>query len=408
MSITLLIDLDDTLLINPLESFMPAYIKLLSKKLTPHVAPEKMVPQLLAATDCMIKNPFSAKTLEQTFDENFYPVLGIEKSDVAPLIIDFYQNEFNELKKVTNLRPEAVKLIKYATDNNYNIVVATNPLFPQTAMRSRLNWAGFTDDNFPFRFVTSYEMMHFSKPNPAYYAEILGRLGWPRGPICMVGNSLKEDILPSSLLGIPGFWVDGNIEKLKDARKMHIPFGGLNEVIPWLESLPDPDGQIDLQDVQGILGTLRATPVVMQYLTEELSETDWKKKSDTQSLSVLEMLSHLMDVETEINAPRIELVLSGENPFIAGVDSDPWIVERQYQNTRSPQVLSDFEAQRQNSIVKLAALSHDEWMLPARHSFFGPTTLLELVRFIALHDIDHIRQVYALINAEFKDKSDRL
>ncbi|MBA4386082.1 MAG: hypothetical protein C0410_15200 [Anaerolinea sp.] len=398
MTVTLLIDLDDTLLINPLESFMPPYIKLLSKKLSPHVAPEKMVPQLLAATDCMIKAPSSKKTLEQTFDENFYPILGLQKSEINPLINDFYQNEFNELEKVTCLRPEAVKLIEYAVSKNYTIVVATNPLFPQTAMRSRLKWAGFSEVDFPFQFVTSYELMHFSKPNPAYYAEILGKLGWPRGPVCMVGNSLKEDILPSSMLGIPGFWVDGNSDKLDAFQKDICAVGNLEEVIPWLEGLSNPEGQTNLKDAQGIIGTLRATPVILQHLTENMDDAAWKQKTSPQNLSILELISHLYDVETEINAPRIELVLSDENPFVAGVDSDPWITERKYQTTRSARVISDFMTQRQNSIDKLAALSASEWARPAKHSFFGPTTLLELVRFIAIHDIDHIRQVYALVH----------
>jgi FMN phosphatase YigB (HAD superfamily) len=398
MSATLLIDLDDTLLINPLESFMPAYIKLLSKKLSPHIAPEKMVPQLLAATDCMIKAPASTKTLEQTFDENFYTILGLQKDEINPLINDFYQNEFNELEKVTQLRPEAVRLIEFAVSKNYTIVVATNPLFPQTAMRSRLSWAGFSDANFPFKFVTSYELMHFSKPNPAYYAEILGKLGWPRGPVCMVGNSLKEDILPPSTLGIPGFWVDGNSDKLDASQKYLCTVGSLDDVIPWLESLPDPEGQTNLKDVQGIIGTLRATPVILQHLTENMDDTAWSKKTSAQDLSVLELISHLYDVEIEINAPRIELVLSTDNPFVAGVDSDPWIAERQYQTTRSPQVIADFMTQRQYSLDKLESLSAAEWARPAKHSFFGPTTLLELVRFIAIHDIDHIRQVYSMIH----------
>lgn len=399
MSVTLLIDLDDTLLINPLESFMPAYIKLLANKLSPHIAPEKMVPQLLAATDCMIKTPASYKTLEQTFDENFYPILGLQKAVIEPLINDFYQNEFNELEKVTRLRPEAVKLIEYAVSNNYTIVVATNPLFPQTAMRSRLSWAGFSEVNFPFQFVTSYELMHFSKPNPAYYAEILGKLGWPRGPVCMVGNSLKEDILPTSKLGIPGFWVDGNSDKLDVSQRDICAVGSLKDVIPWLETLPDPEGQTNLKDVQGIIGTLRATPVILQHLTENMDDAAWRHKSSAQNLSILELISHLYDVETEINAPRIELVLSAENPFVAGVDSDPWIVERQYQTTRSPQVIVDFMTQRQKSMDRLAGLTAAEWARPAKHSFFGPTTLLELVRFIAIHDIDHIRQVFELIHA---------
>lgn len=397
MSVTLLIDLDDTLLINPLESFMPAYIKLLSKKLAPHIAPEKMVPQLLAATDCMIKTPSSNKKLEQTFDENFYPQLGLQKAEIEPLINDFYQNEFNELQQVTRLRLEAVKLIEYAVSKNCTIVVATNPLFPQTAINSRLRWAGFSEANFPFKFVTSYELMHFSKPKPAYYAEILGKLGWPRGPVCMVGNSLKEDILPALSLGIPGFWLDGNVDKLDESQKSSLTVGSLDEVIPWLETLPDPEGQIDLKDISGVLGTLNAVPAILMDLTDKLDDAAWKKKASTQDLSVLELLSHLLDVETEINAPRIDLVLTEDNPFVAGIDSDPWIEERHYQTTRSPQVITDFMTQRQASVTKLTALTDAEWFRPARHSFFGPTTLFELVRFIAIHDIDHIRQVYALI-----------
>jgi hypothetical protein len=198
-------------------------------------------------------------------------------------------------------------------------------------------------------------------------------------------------------LGIPGFWLDGKSDKLDESQKQSLTLGTLEEVIPWLESLPDPEGQIDIKDVRGVLGTLSATPAVLKQLTDNMDDKAWKIKASAQDLSVLELISHLLDVEAEINAPRIELVLSEENPFVAGIDSDPWVFERRYQTARSPQVISDFMAQRQNAIAKLSALTDAEWLRPARHSFFGPTTLFELVRFIAIHDIDHIRQVFSLI-----------
>ena len=67
MTNTLLIDLDDTLLLNPFDRFMPAYLKLLADKLSPFVAPDIMIPQLMYATDQMIQNNSPAQTLEETF-----------------------------------------------------------------------------------------------------------------------------------------------------------------------------------------------------------------------------------------------------------------------------------------------------------------------------------------------------
>jgi FMN phosphatase YigB (HAD superfamily) len=397
MPITLLLDLDDTLLINPFDSFMPLYLKILSKKLAPFVAPEKMIPQLLAATDRMINNDSCRMTLEQTFDEYFYPSLGLQKSELEPHLIDFYLSDFNELQENTLPRQESIDLVNYARSLNSTVVVATNPLFPQEAMHARLHWAGFSEDDFPFQFVTSFEAMHFSKPNPAYYAEILGRFGWPRTSIYMIGNSLKEDILPPAVFGIPGFWVDGEDEKIPESIRELSTTGKMEEVIPWLKKLDKNPREVSLQDSSAILAVLKSTPAVLQHLTGPLSETGWKKKSSSEELSILELISHLLDVETEINFSRIKDVLSNENPNILGVDSDVWVEQRKYQETRTSQVIRDFTEQRLKCINLLNELTPDQWNRPARHSFFGPTTLLELMRFIAVHDIDHIRQVYRLV-----------
>ena len=43
--------------------------------------------------------------------------------------------------------------------------------FPEMAIRERLAWINCHD--LPFAFVTTFENMHFCKPNPQYYQEIL-------------------------------------------------------------------------------------------------------------------------------------------------------------------------------------------------------------------------------------------
>jgi FMN phosphatase YigB (HAD superfamily) len=49
--------------------------------------------------------------------------------------------------------------------------------------------------------------MHVSKPNPAYYREIAGRLGCAPEECVMVGNEVQMDIMPARRAGMKTFWV---------------------------------------------------------------------------------------------------------------------------------------------------------------------------------------------------------
>jgi len=79
-------------------------------------------------------------------------------------------------------------------------VIATNPLFPRIAGGQTVGVGWNSRFDYPYDLITAYENMHFSKPHSAYYAEILGQLGWEEGLSAMVGNSLTDDLLPSSAL----------------------------------------------------------------------------------------------------------------------------------------------------------------------------------------------------------------
>jgi hypothetical protein len=46
----------------------------------------------------------------------------------------------------------------------------------------------------------------------------------------------------------------------------------------------------------------------------------------------------------------------------------------------------------------LKGMSEEEWSRRARHSIFGPTTLLEMIGFMATHDRIHIQQIWKLLH----------
>lgn len=396
-TVTLLFDLDDTLISNPQESFMPGYLKLLSARLSPHVGSQKMVPQLLYATDQMLQKDHPAQTLEEVFDDHFYSQLGIEKEAVRSEIEAFYSNEFNTLMHPSALRPAVLKIVDACAAKGHTLVVATNPLFPMIAMRSRLAWGGITQENTPFRYVSSYENVHFAKPNPAYYTEILGVLGWPHQPVGMIGNNLRDDILPFANLDYPAYWLDGHTEEIPENLRPLVTTGPIEDILPWVQSLEKMRIDLTPKSKSSILAVLKSTHAALQQLTRDFTEEDWSRRKPDVSFSILESVSHLLDVDAEINLPRFETILKNKNPFIPGVDSDAWINDREYNLNRTSTVFGEFLQTRTRLLHILMGLTNDDWLRPARHSIFGPTTLLELAGIVAVHDQDHLRQVCKVI-----------
>ena len=90
------------------------------------------------------------------------------------------------------------------------MVIATNPLFPATAIEQRLEWAGVAD--FPYRLVTTFENSRAAKPNLLYFEQILETIGRLAEESLVVGD---EDMdMVAAHLGCPTFLVPGPRTKL--------------------------------------------------------------------------------------------------------------------------------------------------------------------------------------------------
>jgi HAD superfamily hydrolase (TIGR01549 family) len=397
VTLTLLVDLDDTLLGNDMATFVPSYLQGLGRHLSKYASPDRLLPTLLAATQKMIQNERPDRSLEETFDEAFYPPLGLDKQDLWDSIDTFYADVFPTFQALTHYRPEAVALIEHAIDCGYRVAVATNPLFPRTAILQRLAWSGITPQKYPLSLITSYETFHFSKPNPAYYAEILARLGWPEGPVVMVGDDLLNDIAPARRLGLPAFWVTASPSTPPEGPLAPTASGRLSDFVPWLESTPFAELRPDFSSSTALLAILNSSPAALATLTADLPPAAWTESPRPGEWSLAEISCHLRDVETEVNLPRLHKVLQETNPFLPGMDTDPWAEECNYFLQDGPQALATFIQERIHLLRLLSGLNEADWERPARHAIFGPTQLKELVTIIAGHDRLHVQQVHQVL-----------
>ena len=142
MNLILLLDLDDTLLETNIENFIPAYFQALSKYLNFYVKPEILLPALMAGTNSMLVSQDPSRTLQDVFEADFYPKLGIPKVQLIEQIDYFYDNIFPKLESLTKRREGASELVDAAIAKGYRVTIATDPLFPRKATYHRVRWAG--------------------------------------------------------------------------------------------------------------------------------------------------------------------------------------------------------------------------------------------------------------------------
>lgn len=391
MTLHLLFDLDDTLLDSNIESLVPVYFQKLAAHMSSVLPPQQMLQELMRSTMAMYRNVRADQTLEQVFSEQFYPPLETTREAVAAQIEQFYDEIFPTLQPLTRPRPEAVSLVEWALSRGWSVSVATDPLFPRKAILHRLRWAELAPENYPFRLISDFQTFHFAKASVAYFEEFLGHLGWDgESPLLMVGDSIERDVIPARQAGIPVFWLKANGQASPDAEG--IPQGTLSDLRTFLETTDISALKADFSSPAALTAALHAAPALVHHLTRATPPEKWRLRPASGEWAFNEILCHLRDVDVEVNLPRVEAVLGGQNPVVTGQNTDPWAEERRYIDQDGAQAFREFVAARVRLVEKLKTLSPQQWERPARHTIFGPTCLRELAGFMVEHDRAHFRQ----------------
>jgi len=227
-----LFDLDGTLLQLDTQEFMQTYFKVVAGVAAPLVDPQRFTNALIKSTHQMMHDRDPQKTNYDVFWADFRNRLSDCIEDLTPLIEDFYEKQFRSLSWLAKSNESARKAVTAALDRGARIVLATNPVFPRSAIIDRMDWAGIGD--LTWDLITSYEDMHFCKPYQEYYNEIATRLNLHPQECLMVGNDIDKDII-AGLLGfktylVTDYVIDSGTSALKPDWN-----GKLDELAGWIE-----------------------------------------------------------------------------------------------------------------------------------------------------------------------------
>lgn len=198
-------DMDGTLLNMGESAFEKEYLKRMviffEQRFPGH---GKEIVKLVGAGAEAIKANQSDNTNEIVFWQTFEQLSGRSREEMEPLFLEYYATDFvhvgDDYVPDANMK-EAISLL---VQKGYQLVVATNPMVPQVANRTRLQWCQL--DQVDWLEVTSFEHYSRCKPNVEFFQQICQRLQLNPKECMMIGNSLIDD-LPATEIGMDFYFL---------------------------------------------------------------------------------------------------------------------------------------------------------------------------------------------------------
>ena len=186
MNKTFFFDLDGTLLGMDQDKFLGHYFSSIREYIEEYKHDYKIFFYYLDLGIKAMLNNDGTKYNVEAFSEAVKPY-----KDMMAFFEEYYQKKFIKTKESTYVNPYSIKIIDYLKSKGYQLVLATNPLFPSFVTNMRVNWAGLNPSD--FTYITSYENSKFTKPKKEYFKEILNNLEIKKEDVIYIGNDVDDD-----------------------------------------------------------------------------------------------------------------------------------------------------------------------------------------------------------------------
>ena len=143
-------------------------------------------------------------------------------------------------------------------------------------------------------------------------------------------------------------------------------------------------------------GVLRATPRGLARRIFGASRRKLAAPPSPGKWSVGQILAHLSEMEL-LWGYRIRLILEQQGVAVAGMDPDAWARNSDYARLDPQRSLETFRALRRANLKLLESLSPRALRRYGLHAQFGRLTIAWIATLLAGHDLNHTRQIEAIL-----------
>jgi uncharacterized damage-inducible protein DinB len=147
------------------------------------------------------------------------------------------------------------------------------------------------------------------------------------------------------------------------------------------------------------LESQRSAPAKVTALLKGKSKKQLTSRPAPDKWSVAEIVAHLADAEIAISW-RLRQILSTNAVPIQAYDQDSWAAAFDYAHRDPKQSLDAFRSLRNSNVTLLKSVPSKLWNNFGQHQERGKETIAHIVRMVAGHDINHLRQIESIVKAK--------
>jgi hypothetical protein len=144
------------------------------------------------------------------------------------------------------------------------------------------------------------------------------------------------------------------------------------------------------------MDVLAASPREVEKLVTGASKKRREERPAPGKWSAVEILAHLADVEL-VQGFRVRLILGSSGTPIQGFDQDAWASTFHYASHDPALSLRDYRTLRDRNLRLFRSLSAEMWKRFGMHSERGRETVRRVSELMAGHDLNHLKQLHALL-----------
>jgi hypothetical protein len=139
-----------------------------------------------------------------------------------------------------------------------------------------------------------------------------------------------------------------------------------------------------------------ASPKKLTRLIKGVSTAKLRKRPAPDKWSVAEILAHLADVEIVIGW-RMRSILGSPGTPVQAYDQNAWVITGHYDKRDFRKSVELHRVVREANLALVKSLSPDQRKHYGQHAERGQESIEHIVRMVAGHDINHIRQIERII-----------
>jgi uncharacterized damage-inducible protein DinB len=140
----------------------------------------------------------------------------------------------------------------------------------------------------------------------------------------------------------------------------------------------------------------RAAPRKFAAVIAGLSKKQLTRRPEPNKWSIAEIMAHMADAELVIGY-RLRRIPASNGTPIQAFDQDAWAETFNYGTSDSKTSLEAFRSLRESNLRLLSSVSSRLWKNYGEHQERGRETVDHIVRLIAGHDLNHIKQIEKIV-----------